>query len=801
MSSASFGFVAKSQIFLVSQLSTFENQFFSSFYRLHSNLLMLQNFASKILFATLLAVFVLPSFSAMSKNISSTSNVVIQGNERVDNETILALLPHKSGKFSQKDSDEILRKLYESDLFFEVNISQEKNQLIIEVKENPLIAEVKFVGNKKIEDDALQSEISLKKRGLFTKAKLQSDLKRINELYLKSGRFLTKIDPKIIQKEQNRVEIIFEIFEGPKAKISNIYFVGNEHFSDQDLLDEVSTQKSKWWKFLSSSDVYDSDRIEFDKEKLRRFYGSKGYADFVAISSIAQINQDKNKFFITFLLEEGIKYKVGEITIENHIEKFDSSILQKEILIKSGKTYNSDLIDKTVDAMVKIMSDKSYAFAHIEPVLKRNKEHQIMDIVFVIQETPPIYINQIRITGNTRTLDEVIRRELRFREGDAYNITKINRSRQRLENLGFFEKVDFNTKRIGNSDKVDLEIAVKEKKTGELNLGVGYSTVNKLTANVGIKERNLMGTGQELGINVQNSFSGLTSELNYTKPYFMGRQIDVGFDLFQYNLSKRNTLMYSQKSSGITLRGDYSITEFLKHQIHYSFHQDKIGNVDSTASVNLQNLQGHFTHSMIGHTLLYDKRNNRINPSDGYYLSGTQDYTGIGGYINNIKYEGSAGYYLPTFTEDYVLKFLGRGGYIDGIGQDVRSNDSFFLGGNNFRGFQFAGLGPRSKSDGSVIGGKIYYVGTVEFKFPIGLPKELGISSALFSDNGTVKGVDQINKKGGAVYNSGSLRSAYGLSLIWSSPLGPIRLDFSKAAKKESYDLTQNFRFSFGTNF
>lgn len=762
--------------------------------------------APRITFFVLLALFLLPAFLADAKDHMQPEAVTIKGNERVDNDTILAFLPKKKSHLSKSEIDETLKKIYESDLFSDAKINEENGNLVIEVKENPLVTDIKFAGNKKIEDDALKSEISLKKRGLFTKAKLQSDLKRINELYLKSGRFLTKIDPKIIQKEQNRVEIIFEIFEGPKAKISDIYFVGNLNFSDKDLLDEISTRKSKWWRIFSSSDVYDSDRIEFDKEKLRRFYGSRGYADFIAISSIAQITQNKEKFFITFLLEEGVKYKVGDVNIINHIEKFDASVLEKEILIKKGKTYNSDMIDKTVDAMIKVMSEKSYAFAHIEPILKRNKEQKIIDIDFVIQETPPVYINQITITGNTRTLDEVIRRELRIREGDAYNITKINRSKQRLENLGFFEKVEFNTKRISNTDKVNLEIIVKEKKTGELNLGIGYSTVNKVTANIGIKERNLMGTGQEIGINVQNSYSGLTSELNYTKPYFMGRAIDVGFDVFQYNLSKRNTLVYDQKTSGITFRGDYSLTEFLKHQIHYSYRSENISNVDSGASINIQYLQGNFTHSTIGHTLLYDKRNNRLNPTDGYYLSVSQDYTGLGGFIHNVKYEGSAGYYQPVVTDDYVLKFMTRGGWMDGIGQDVRSNDSFFLGGNNFRGFQFAGLGPRTISNGSavggsVIGGKSYYVGTAEFKFPVGLPKELGISGALFSDNGTVKGVDQINKKGASVADSGSLRSSYGLSLIWNSPLGPIRLDFSRVVKKEQYDLTQNFRFNFGTSF
>ena len=771
------------------------------------------NSIKKTLFLSIFLPLFLCNSSVFAKTLAKLTNhknltIVIKGNERIDEGTIMSYLDENGlKKNSSAALQKSLKNLYESDLFLEVKIYREANKIIVEIRENPIISDVKFVGNKKIEDEALQSEVSLKKRAVYTKSKLQNDLKRISDIYLKSGRFLTKIEPKIIQKEQNRVEVIFDIFEGKKATISDIYFVGNLEFSDRELLDELSTKKSKWWKFLSSSDTYDADRIEFDKEKLRRFYGSKGFADFNVISSIAQIAPTKDKFFITFLIEEGIKYNVGEVNIINHVEKFDEKILSKEILIKSGKVYDSEAIEKTVDKMVEVMSEKSYAFAHIEPVLKREKEKKIMNVDFVINETPRIYISQVTISGNTRTLDEVIRRELRIREGDPYNINKINRSKQRVQNLGYFDKVEFKTKRIGESDKVDIEIEVKEKKTGELNLGIGYSTVNKVTANAGIKERNLFGTGQEIGLNVQKSFAQFSSEINYTKPFFMGRAIDVGFDLSKYQLSKRNTLVYDQDSSGIIFRGDYSLSEFLSHQLRYSLSSQTVSNVDPLASIGIQNLQGSFVNSGVGQTISYDKRDNRLDPKNGYYISISQDYSGIGGDINTLKNEGSAGYYVPTFSDNYILKFLARGGAINGIGQDVRSNYGFFLGGNNFRGFEYAGIGPRTKSGGSavggsIIGGKVYYVGTAEFRFPLGLPKELGINGILFSDNGTVKGVDTISKQGtGGIEDSGSLRSSYGLSIAWSSPMGPIRLDFSKVAKREIYDRTQNFRFSFGSTF
>lgn len=737
--------------------------------------------------------------------------IKIMGNERIEEEVVKSYLD-VSGitKKSDISIQKSIEKLYESGLFSESKIYYQKEGkndiVIVEIKENPVVLEVKFVGNKKVDDDALASETSLKKRDIFTKSKLQSDLKRINEIYLKSGRFLTKIEPKIIPKDRNRVEVIFDITEGPKAKIAELYFIGNEAFSDDELKSEITTKQSKWWKFLSSFDVYDSDRIEFDKERLRRFYGTKGYADFTAISAVAQISPEKDRFFINFLLEEGLKYKIGKVDIINYVDKFDADTLKKFISIKKGQLYNLELIDKTIEKMVEEMSKKSFAFAHIEPVLKRDKEQQIIDIDFIIQETPAIYINNIIITGNVRTLDEVIRRELRVLEGDPYNITRINRSKQRLENLGYFEKVVFDTKRIGDTDKVDLEIAVKEKKTGELSLGLGYSTVNRITTNIGIKENNLFGTGQKLGINVQKSFANFSGEINYTRPYFLDRNIDVGFDLFSYQLNKRNTLVYDQNSSGFTARGGYAISEFLSHQLRYSLSTQSVTNIDDNASLAIQNLEGSFVTSGIGQSFLYDKRDSILMPKSGYYFSLSQDYAGLGGDIKTIKHIASAGYYTPTFNDNFILKLLATGGTIQGIGQDVRSNYGFFLGGNNFRGFEYAGLGPRyiengTAKGGSVIGAKNYYVGTVEFMFPLGLPKELGINGILFSDNGTVFGVDPINTTNSDIVDTGSIRSSYGLSIAWSSPMGPIRLDFSRTARKEEFDETQNFRFSFGTNF
>jgi len=721
------------------------------------------------------------------------AKIIINKNQRINDERVKSIISDnnlRSGKIL--DINQSLKSLYESDLFLDVNIEKKGQDIVITLLENPIIIDIKFKNNEKIDDEILESEISLKKGGFYSKNKLKSDIKRLNDIYIKSGRFLTQIDPKIIQKKDNR-----------KAKIAKINIIGNQNYSDQDLLDEITTKQSKWYKIFGTNDTYDSDRIEFDKEVLRRFYTNKGYADFEVISSIAQIAQTKNKFFISFLISEGIKYNFGEAKLINNIKNFDGKLLEDIIQIKRGKIYNATLVDNIIDKMIKVMSNNGYAFAHINPILERDKINNIINIKFIVSETPKIYINSINISGNNRTKDRVLRRELRINEGDPYNLTKINRSRQRLMNMGFFENVKFNSRRISN-DQVNLDIEVSEKKTGELNFGIGYSTVDKLNANIGIKENNLFGTGQELGINSKISSYTTSNEIQYSKPWLFGREVRGGVSVFNNEVDSYNTISYDQKTKGISFSATYPVLEHITHQVSYSYQDSQINTTNSTSLV-ISELIGKYSTSSIGHTISLDKRDNRMKPTNGYYISLTQNRSGIGGDIKYFKNDLTAGYYIPIINNNWVMKFLGKYGYIDGIGQDVRINDNFFLGGYNFRGFEYGGIGPRVKNNdgsyGNPVGGKLYYIGTAELKFPTGLPKEIGINTSLFIDAGTVKMVDKTINNNAKIIDSSSLRSSYGLSLTWSSPLGPIRLDFSKIIEQEDYDQTEGFRFSFGNYF
>ncbi len=755
-------------------------------------------------------IFLLILFLYSKNSVAKSLIIEVVGNQRVETATILGHIDVE--KFSlNKNSylqisqqiDLAKQKLTTLDLFSDIDISLQQNKIMVKVTENPFISDIKFVGNNKLSDEILNNELILKKKSIFSTNKLKQDLKNIQQLYLKTGKFLAYIQPKMVVQEQNKIELIFDINEGPKANIKNIYFNGNKVFTNAELAEQISTKKTLWWKFLSTADIYDPERLQYDKDLLTKFYYSNGYADFAFIESIAEINQQHTQIFINFLLEEGEIYRFGDIEIVNHISNFDASILQKVIKFKEKDIYNADLIEKTIAEMTEILSQNSYAFTNIEPIIKKDHQNHTINLQFLINETPRIYIDQINITGNTRTIDEVIRRELRIKEGDPYNTIKINRSKQRLENLGFFEKVDFNIQRINDTDKVILQIKVKEKKTGELNLGLGYSTVNRFNINAGIKENNLFGTGRQIGINLQRSFTTINVELNYTKPYFFNHPIDVGFDVFKYRINKRNSLVYDQDNTGFKINANYSITEFLTHQISYNHTTQNIGNIDSNASFAIRNLQGNFVYSGIEHSFLYDKRNNRLDPRSGYFFSLLQAYNGLGGNIKTLKHEFFAGYYQPTFNQDFVFKMLWKSGVIDGLGQAVLSNNNFFLGGDNFRGFEYAGIGPRTylngnPKNGEAVGGKIYYIGTAEFRFPLGLPKELGIYGALFSDNGVLKQSDINNAP---IARSGGFRSSYGLSVAWASPMGPIRLDFAKVLRKTNYDQVQNFRFSIGTSF
>ncbi|MDE3060255.1 MAG: outer membrane protein assembly factor BamA [Pseudomonadota bacterium] len=726
-------------------------------------------------------------------------DIKVEGNERIESRTIISYLGLTPGaRFTQADIDNGLKNLYATGFFADVQLLKQGNALIVRVVENPVVSRVAFEGNDRIDTKDLEKELELKPRSIYSQDKVQSDVKRILDIYRRSGRYSATVEPKLIKKDQNRVELVYEITEGPVARVEKISFIGNEHFDTTTLRKAIRTEETRWYKFLTDNDKFDPDRLQFDQELLRRFYNDEGYADFQVKSANAELSPKKDAFYLTFVVEEGPQYKFGEVKIANELEGKEKPNLQKLLTTKAGKIYDASKVEDSIDAMTKELGNHGYAFVDIQPKLDRDKDKRIANLTYVIKPGPRVYVERINITGNVRTLDEVIRREFRLSEGDAYNTAKLQRTEQRLNNLGFFEKVTVKDEPGSAPDKTVVDVDVKEKSTGEINIGAGYSTTDGVLGDFGIKEKNLMGTGQELNLNFIMATYDRQAQLGFTNPYFLDRELAAGFDIYRNYMDFTRESSYVSDVKGITLRGSYALQEKLQHSFYYTIHNNTIKDVPSTASLFIQDQEGTFLTSAVGHSLSLDERDNKFNPTRGYYLSIAQEVAGLGGYDKYLKHEVKASYYYPVANK-WTLAFLGSGGNIFGFsGQDIRINNRFYLGADNFRGFEIAGVGPRDTGTRDALGGNDYYLGTVELHFPLGLPEELGITGAVFTDAGSLWHTDA---SGPTVFDSNAMRVSSGVGMLWTSPFGPIRIDLAHPFVKQKPDRTQILNFSFGTRF
>lgn len=751
------------------------------------------------LFAVISAsIFILVN-SAVAQEVYNASSIVIDGIKRVEEDTVISYLEVKVGDKITKDNlNSSIKRLYSTGLFSEVFVRSDKEVIYVKVIENPVINKVAFENNLRLNDEDLEPEVGLRSRSVYTKEKVQSDVERIKSLYRNNGRFNVVVDPKIIQLGDNKIDVVFEIDEGKKSKIGKVYFTGNEYFSSDKLASRISSKEKRWYNFLSSDDSYDPDRVAFDEEMLRRFYFSEGFADFRVLSSTAEMSDDQESFILTFSLEEGVIYDFGEVTIKSQIKDIDTNELESLLEVKSNDTYNAKLIDKDVDRLTEKLNDLGYAFVEVESV-NRKADGDRIDIMYRLNESAKFYVNEINIRGNSRTLDKVIRREFRLQEGDPFNAAKLRNSQRNIRNLGFFDKVEIKRNRSDISDKTDIQLDVSERPTGELNFGAGFSSSSGALGNIGVRERNLLGKGQDLRLNLQRSSRGADISLGFTEPYFMERDLSVGFDIFNNSQGQEDESSFDKKTLGATIRGSYTLKEDLRHVIRYSLSTIEVTNIQSDASTFVRQQEGKNTTSLIGHSLIYDKRDNRADPSKGYFVRFNQDLAGFGGDSKYFKNELQSAYYYPLYRDDVIFSLSGKGGHIFGIqDKDVRIDQRFFVGNTQIRGFDDAGIGPRDSATTDSLGGNSYYVGSAEIMFPIGLPEELGVKGAVFTDVGSLFGVDAT---GPGIQDEASLRASAGFGFSWKSPFGPVRIDFSNAFIKESFDKTQTVRFNFGTRF
>jgi outer membrane protein insertion porin family len=769
--------------------------------------------------ALALFAFVLATGEVRAQSETIVREIVVEGNQRIEPDTVKSYMAvQEGGVYNEQLIDLSLKTLFATGLFADVTIREEGGRVTVTVVENPIINRVAFEGNSKISDEDLEKEATLKPRTVFTRAKVQADVQRVVELYRRSGRFAAIVEPKVVQLPQNRVDLIYEINEGEATGINRINFLGNRAFSDSRLRDEIATVESAWWKFLTTNDNYDPDRLAFDREQLRRFYLTQGYADFRVISAVAELAPDRSGFFVTFTMEEGDEYTFGDISVESQIAELSPDVLTPLLLIESGDTYNAELIDKSIDALSFDAGTKGYAFAEVRPRVSRNRENRTIDIKFQVEQGPRVYVERINVIGNTRTLDRVIRREIRLGEADAFNRVLIDRSRSRIRGLGFFKKVEI-TEEPGNApDRTILNVEVEEQPTGELSLGFGFSSADAFLADVSITERNLLGRGQFLRFRVSASDSRQQADIRFTEPYFMERNLAVGFDIFKI-LTQFQESSYETDSTGIGLRAGFPLSEFSRVNTRYTLRSDDYS-IDPGAAVIIGiDLAGQTVTSVAGYTFGYSDIDDPLKPTSGLTFTFQQDFAGLGGDVSYYRSQVDATAFQKLFGWDEVVGSASvSAGWIDDYdGEGVRINDRFFKGGATFRGFEQSGVGPRDVvgSAKDAVGGQAYAVGTIEVRFPTGLPEDLGIDASLFTDFGTVGIVDDTTKA--SCLNAGappgipgalcrieddlSLRASAGLSVLWDSPFGPVRLDFSQVLAKENYDKTENFRFSAGTKF
>lgn len=755
--------------------------------------------ALRIVAGVMLLASVLAGQNAvLAQGSAVVGEIIVEGAQRIEAGTVRSYLLLKEGDpIDATRVNRSLKSLFATGLFADVTIRQDGARLIVNVVENPIINRVAFEGNGKIEDSALEGEITLRPRVIFTRAKVQSDLQRILAAYRSTGRFAATVEPKVIRLPQNRVDLAFEINEGDPTNVARIAFLGNEFFDDDDLREAIRTRESVWYRVLSSDDTYDPDRLTLDRELLRRFYLRNGFADFRVQSAVAELTRNRKQFFITFSVQEGRRYKFGKIDVVSSIKGLDIDAIKSKVEIDQGDWYDASDVDTAIESLSTAVGAAGFAFVEVRPRLNRDREKLTIDIVFEVNEGPRVFVEKINIVGNVRTKDSVIRREFRLVEGDAFNAAKLRRSRTRIQNLDFFEKVEMETLPGSAPDKAVVNVTVAEKSTGSVSIGAGFSTDQGVLGDFGLRERNLLGTGQDLGLRLILASRRSQIDLSFTEPFFLNRDIAAGVDAFRVTEDLQDFSSYDRQRTGFRFRAGYPITEFIRQSWSYELRQEKIEDVATSASPVIQDEEGTNVFSEIGHTITYDTRDNRLGATKGYFAKLDSTFAGLGGDVTSLANRLTGAYFISP-REGIVVTISGDAGYVYAITDSVRLSERYFVGGRDLRGFSTSGVGPRDTSTDDALGGEWRYTGSVEMNFPLGLPAELGLNGRVFTDVGSAGQIDTSRPN---VEDTGSLRASVGLGLTWKSPFGPLGMDAGFPILKEGFDETELFRVNFGTRF
>ena len=719
-------------------------------------------------------------------------SIAVAGAQRLEPNTIVSYIRLRVGQvYTQAAADQALKDLYATELFSSASIANNGGDVVVTVAENPVINRIVLEGNKRIKSDKITPEIKLAPRQIFTRSKVRADVARIIELYKRQGRFAATVEPKMVELSQNRVDVVFEINEGPKSKVQQINIIGNEAFSDGELKSEMITKEARIQRFLSSNTSYDPDRLAFDQQKLRQFYLTQGYADFRVVSAVAELTPDKRDFIITYVVEEGERYKFGDVDVQSQIRDFSSDALTRNLPMKKGDWYDAKLVSDTVEQLTDLAGTFGYAFAEVDDQYRRNAEDRTMNLTFLIKEAPRVYVERIDVNGNTLTQDKVLRREFRLVEGDAFNSLQVKRTTNRIKSLGYFQETFEVAQKEGTTpDRIVLEANVEEQPTGQLQLSAGFSSIESFILAASIQQRNFRGRGQTIGFGVNYSRYSKSANISFSEPYVFDRNISLGVDIYRRDLNSFNYLnndrntTFQQATTGGQVRVGVPLTEYMSLIGSYTLNYDDVSLAESQFFTNrldpsrltcdpllagryLCDAVGKRTSSILGANIVYDSLDSRLRPTRGRSISLGAEFAGLGGSVKYVRLRGKAAQFWPI-GGGFIFSLSAEGGAIKGLGGDgVRLTDRFFLGEPQIRGFDIRGVGPRvirqpivadpdspdpmnplplvvtdrNRVSDDALGGKYYYLGRAELEIPLGSgARELGLRPSIFADIGAVWG-------------------------------------------------------------
>ncbi|WP_306119945.1 MULTISPECIES: outer membrane protein assembly factor BamA [unclassified Roseitalea] len=764
-----------------------------------------------------IAIELLQTTSAHAAVVNAIS---VSGNVRVSEQSIADFVGYEPGRdYSAADVNDAVKALFRTGLFANASVVTRGGTLVVAVEELATVNQVLFQGNRKIKDDRLDQVVELAPRGKFDQATLDADVLAVDEAYARIGRADVTVTASVVDLGENRVNVVFQIDEGDRTRIAQINFTGNTAFSDRRLRSVISTKQSNFMSWLTRNDVYDDQRLAADEEQLRRFHFNRGYADFRILSSSVDTDPATGELIINFEIDEGERYAFGMIDIDNTVTGVDQEALARTIETRPGRVYSASEVEDTLIAMSEQLAANGFPFAEVTPVGNRNFETGTIDITYIVDQGQRAFVERIEIVGNTRTRDYVIRREFDISEGDAFNQFLVRRAQRRLEELRFFERVAVTTQPGSSPDRVVLVVQVQERSTGEFGVGVGYSTGGQsqgVNVTGSITERNFLGRGQAIKVAVGGTTDSRTYNVSFTEPYFLGYRVSATVDVFQ---ERRNysgvSGGYDKTSTGGAVTFGLPLNDNLRATVGYSYVQDEyIGTGACALSTGTDgpadtcilpefiedriDAGGVRAKSAVSYGLIYNTIDDPVDPTEGVYARFNQEVAGLGGDAQFVRTTVDASYYHTVNEEAEVVALLrGGAGNITGLGQMVMGFDQFELGANRIRGFEYNGIGPTDAS-GNFIGGKTYINATAELQFAMpAFPRDLGVKGAVFADAATLFDTDVA----GAINTSMEWRASAGVSLIWQSPVAPLRFDYAWPVVKEPHDKVQNFSFSVSTAF